>query len=93
MKDFAQNKCESKSKSFSVMSLAGIQVSSTIPYTSPLRYWARTWPASIVKFAGSTEQKAAWGLHVHSLLHVYSVTRMLPRDLFCTGLFSEENPN
>lgn len=56
---FAQIKCESKSKSFSVMmSLARIQESSTVPRTSPEEAGPEHSPLGVVTFAGNTEQKA-----------------------------------
>lgn len=71
MKGSAQIKHESESKWFSVtLSLAGSQVSRTIPYTSP--EGAGPEPchrASDAQFAGNTGQKALRRLQDRSLLH------------------------
>lgn len=94
MNVFVQIICESKSKSLSaVMSLAGIQESNTVPYTSPENAGLEHSHQVLLNLLGTQSRR----LHRDCMSILYYMCTMSPgillQDSFCTGLFSEENPN
>lgn len=94
MKGFVQIICESKSKSLpAVMSLAGIQVSNTIPYTSPKNAGLEHSHQVLLNLLG-TQSRGCIGDCMSILSYICTVSLGITlQDSFCTGLFSKENPN
>lgn len=94
MNGFVQIICESKNKSLlAVMGLAGIQGFHTVPYTSPENDRLEHSHQVLLNFLGTQSRR----LHGDYMSILYYMCTMAPgiilQDSFCTGLFSEENPN
>lgn len=76
-----------------MMSLAGIQVSNTIPHTSPEDAGPKHGHQVLLNLQG-TQTRRLHGNCMSILYYMCIVSLgMILQDSFCTGLFSEENPN